>query len=516
MITHVHIKNSVGRAPAAKKVIAGILAEERKKLDRPFLVAVGGPGGTGKTTFCKELAQVLDNRMVLTLDDYKFSRSERQGKNLFGAHPDANRIALIKEHLGLLRKGESIQKPVYDAVSGNCDASEPFMPGDIIIIDGEISTYEIFKDHIDLSIFIDSDWKTQLNTRVTRDIEERGYTKEKAIATFLQSNLREFEEHGAHSKAWADIHLYCREDYRLLLESISNRLYDSYKALFTAEYDTVDFAGLIVAVPTPFKQSTGELDVRSLILLCEYLAEKGMTRILVNGTTGEFFSLTPDERRIVLETTRMYFPGLVLYHTGVTGVQNNRDGVSMAEDMGADACVVLSPWYPARLSEQGLVDYFCAIEEQSSLPFYIYNFPKNTSNPITPEIVKNIPHHGLKDSGCDFSLIAHTPRYFIGGDRKASEARSLGACGFVSGSAPVAPAVYTRFEEALLKKDKDALPELQEKVTQVSGFVSRSNSIATIKRCLACIISGFPSAVRPPLENSTMNDEEIQKLSILF
>lgn len=180
-----------------------------------IIIAVGGPGGTGKSTFCKLLQKELPDSSILNLDDYKIPRRERQQKGLFGAHPDANRIDLIQEHLDLVIKGEAFQKPVYKIEIGEASEKEEFKSARFVILDGEISTYKHFRDWVDFLIFIDSDWRTQLQTRITRDIDERGYTPEKAIATFLQSNLREFPKYGADSKFRADINLFCHSDYTL-------------------------------------------------------------------------------------------------------------------------------------------------------------------------------------------------------------------------------------------------------------------------------------------------------------
>lgn len=75
-------------------------------------------------------------------------------------------------------------------------------------------------DCFDFSVFIDAHWRTQLQTRLERDIRERGYSPRKAIETFLHSNLLEFEIYGAASKHWADIHLHCDAEYRLTADAL--------------------------------------------------------------------------------------------------------------------------------------------------------------------------------------------------------------------------------------------------------------------------------------------------------
>ena len=61
----------------------------------------------------------------------------------------------------------------------------------------------------------------------------------------------------------------------------------------------IDLSGLIVPVPTPFEES-GAIDPRAFIEHLAFLAQHGVQRIMVNGTTAEFYSLLPDERKMLL------------------------------------------------------------------------------------------------------------------------------------------------------------------------------------------------------------------------
>lgn len=195
--------------------IAGILTDALNPIERPVRVAVGGPGGTGKSSFCRRLASHFSSVAILTLDDYKTPRAQRQSRQIYGAHPEANDIETIQRHLDRIAANQTFKRPVYNSATGEADSFQAYVPAELNLIDGEISTYPQLRDRIDFSIFIDSCWKTQLNTRITRDIDIRGYTPEKAIATFLQSNLREFKQFGAATREDADLCLYCHSDYTL-------------------------------------------------------------------------------------------------------------------------------------------------------------------------------------------------------------------------------------------------------------------------------------------------------------
>ncbi|MFC1567087.1 uridine kinase [bacterium] len=221
-----NIKSNI--APA--KTVASIILKEFTTSKQPIIIAIGGPGGTGKSSFANKLTTYLKDSGILTLDDYKTSRKFRKTKNLHGPHPNANDINLILKHLAAIKESQSIDKPIYNRKTGIADSTEEFQAKHFIILDGEISTYETFHKFVDFSIFIDSDWKTQLKTRIERDIEKRGYDKEKAITTFLNSNIKEFNEFGKKSKNRADIHLFCKSNYRLVIDSVSKSIYEKYKS----------------------------------------------------------------------------------------------------------------------------------------------------------------------------------------------------------------------------------------------------------------------------------------------
>jgi len=227
---HVQLKQNLDGLKSVDKFISSLIQYQYgESFGSVKLIAIGGPGGIGKTTFSKKLAKRLNNAAILHLDDYKTARKLRKKNGLYGSHPDANKMDLIFKHLCQIKSKQAIQKPIYNSVTGDAENSETFVPARYNIIEGEISTYSHFREQMDLTIFIDSHWKTQLKTRLTRDVEVRKYSREKAIATFLHSNIYEFQEFGVKSKASSDIHLFCQDDYKLRVEAISDHLLNAYE-----------------------------------------------------------------------------------------------------------------------------------------------------------------------------------------------------------------------------------------------------------------------------------------------
>lgn len=252
-----------------------------------------------------------------------------------------------------------------------------------------------------------------------------------------------------------------------------------------------ELSGLVVPVPTPFAES-GAIDFGAFLAHLDWLAECGVRNLLVNGTTGEFFSLTPSEQSRVLQVARENWDGMIIAHTGSPALSQALENAHAAEEIGADFLASLPPFYFAGVSADGLVRWFNELAESTELPLILYNFPKHTGNPLTPEILSQIPHYGMKDSSADLSLIPATPRYFVGGDTKISAAYAAGAKGFVSASANIDPLPYIRIEQ-------ERTPENQAAVDAVNARTNGPYAIAKIKQALSEIIPGYPPYLRAPL-----------------
>ena len=341
-----HIKelNSAHFKTAPEELIASLLLEIFPN-EHHILVAVGGPGGTGKSSFCAKLAALLPDSNILHLDDYKTPRETRRDLNIFGAHPEANMIDLVLEHYKLAKSGKSFEKPLYNAVTGKADQTEYFETRRFTVIDGEISTYKQFRDYVDFSIFIDSDLETQLKTRLDRDIKVRQYTYEKAIATFLHSNLREFAEYGAESKNWADVHLYCHNHYELSFESIAEDYFDLFQRLSNKIFKSIDIQGLVEPLLIPFTPDGTYIDREALIRELEYLSQSGIERIHAGGYHSEVFSLSLEERIQLMLLCKRFFNGLAFFDISSEKTSESLILLREANKVGIDMLTVMPAWH---------------------------------------------------------------------------------------------------------------------------------------------------------------------------
>jgi len=268
-----------------------------------------------------------------------------------------------------------------------------------------------------------------------------------------------------------------------------------------------DLSGLVVPVTTPF-DADYNIDKRMYVEHLEFLESQGVRRIMVNGTTAEFFSLTDDERHTMLDISREYFHGVIIFHAGCEGLKRTVAQARYGQDHGADAIAAIVPFFLASVNPQGIVDYFNAISSSVEIPFILYNFPKHTQNPLTPEMLSQINHFGIKDSAGDMSLIPATKRYYMGGDEKVLAAYGKGAYGFVSARANAFAQLFVELEKAITKNDMSAQP-IQAKICELKNEMGSSNAIAKLKYAISRQIPNYPTRLRLPLRELSGQDQKI-------
>ncbi len=199
-------------------IIVKCICSKFKDATAPKLIAVGGPGGCGKSSFCRTLSNALASS-ILSLDNYKISRKEREQRKLYGSHPDANKIDLLLEHIDKLHQGKQINYPVYDIVTGTVMPDKPFTPKQFVLLDGEIATYARIVTRCDFSIHLDAAPDVLFARRVKRDTEQYGYSLKKIRSVYEQSML-DNQNFGVYGKQHADINLVCNNDFTIEMTNV--------------------------------------------------------------------------------------------------------------------------------------------------------------------------------------------------------------------------------------------------------------------------------------------------------
>ncbi len=179
---------------------------------RPFLVAIGGGTGSGKTTVAKGLAG-RHSRIGVTLIDqdsyYRdrshLSREERSRLNF--DEPGAFDYNLLVQHLERLRGGEPVEKPRYSFTArtrtGEFDRVEP---APLIVLEGLLALWDSrIRKLAGLKIYVDADADVRMTRRLRRDVGERGRTVESVVTQYLETVRPMHRLHVEPTKAYADL-----------------------------------------------------------------------------------------------------------------------------------------------------------------------------------------------------------------------------------------------------------------------------------------------------------------------
>ncbi|CAB4940998.1 unannotated protein [freshwater metagenome] len=182
--------------------------------------------------------------------------------------------------------------------------------------------------------------------------------------------------------------------------------------------DSVDFQGYFPAFITPFA-ADGSVDTQAIRDLVDHYVDQGMHGIMVNGTCGEWFAQTDDERRLVAETALSQAAGRLTVFVGCTAYTATAAAelANHAFSHGASAVAVTPPPYAKPFPDE-IVQFYEDLSALVDGPIVVYNWPHGTSVDIGTELASRLAdvEHvvALKDSTPDAEQFYATVRAVIG------------------------------------------------------------------------------------------------------
>ncbi len=148
----------------------------------PVLLGIIGDSGSGKSTLSSGIEQVLGSERVcdLCLDDYhKYDRAERAELGITALNPECNHLDLMRQHLMLLRRGETVFKPNYQHHDGSFGRPSLLTPKQLVVVHGLLGLHtDPLKNTFHVSCFLDPDPELRVQWKIQRDCGRRGYTPE--------------------------------------------------------------------------------------------------------------------------------------------------------------------------------------------------------------------------------------------------------------------------------------------------------------------------------------------------
>lgn len=153
---------------------------------------------------------------------------------------------------------------------------------------------------------------------------------------------------------------------------------------------TVDWKGYMPAISTPFF-ANGDLDIGGWKELLTWLVDEGMHGLVINGTTGEWFSQSIEEVSDVFHTASKTVKGKIPIIAGCTGYtpQLVIEQAKIAEEANLDGVLIALPPYIVPTKKE-IVNYYQTISDAINLPICIYNWPRGTNVDMDVELVTEL------------------------------------------------------------------------------------------------------------------------------
>ncbi len=180
--------------------------------DRPVVIGIAGGSGSGKTTIAAAVIDAIGGGEISHLQHDAYYREldhldEEQRRKVNFDHPDSLETELLVEHIRQFRRGEPVDRPVYDfATHSRTDRVVRVEPRHVLIVEGILVLAEPpLRELMDLKIYIDTPADLRVIRRLRRDILERGRTVESVIDQYMSTVRPMHLQFVEPSKRYADI-----------------------------------------------------------------------------------------------------------------------------------------------------------------------------------------------------------------------------------------------------------------------------------------------------------------------
>ena len=251
---------------------------------------------------------------------------------------------------------------------------------------------------------------------------------------------------------------------------------------------------VITATPTLFAAdgSLAETEIRRHL---EWLRDKGVDALFPAGTSGEFPTLTDDERIRILDIALQVFPADSVYiHVGAAGTRQAVGLAQRAADHGATKMAAITPFFQPAPEAQVLDYYAQLVEAAPGADIFAYLFEARTTTPSRPSVLAKLASRGVagvKISGeTDESVgefLGARPEgftLFSGNDVSFASLIGAGGHGIVSGVSSAYPEPFVALRDALVSGDAEEVSLRQADVVAAVAAV-RGGSLTHLKAGIA-------------------------------
>jgi 4-hydroxy-tetrahydrodipicolinate synthase len=267
------------------------------------------------------------------------------------------------------------------------------------------------------------------------------------------------------------------------------------------------FHGAYTVLVTPFTPDGGAVDLPALQRLVAFQIGHGIDGLIPLGSTGEFLSVSREERTAIVETTVRAAAGRVPVLIG-TGAEDTREAVALsreAERLGADGVMVIPPFYSVP-TEDELYLHYKTIADAIGIPVMLYNNPATANVDLTPPILARLSTiegcRYVKESTLDVTRVrdiiaACDGRLTVFAGVLGYESAWLGAAGWVAVCSNVAPRLSGDMFRAAAAGDRATALPLYRRLAPLLPWVGGPRYVSGTKAAFQ-IIGMDMGPPRPP------------------
>jgi 4-hydroxy-tetrahydrodipicolinate synthase len=274
-----------------------------------------------------------------------------------------------------------------------------------------------------------------------------------------------------------------------------------------------EFRGSYTVTITPFSADGGAVDTDAFRRFIDWQLDVGVPGLIVLGTTGEFLSVTDDERTQIVETAVRHVDGRIPVLVGTmnahtpNAVRYSRE----AEELGADGLMILPPYYYTP-TEDEIFAYYRAICDEISVPIMLYNNPVTSNVDMSAKLVARLTRsfeqiRYIKEASLDvarvYDVIEETDgvmNVFAG--ERIVESFLLGAVGYVNPYGNYIPRASSRIWDYLVAGRIEDAKRVQQLINAIDHIIAAGHPTyghQCYSKALAAA-AGYPVGdVRPPL-----------------
>ncbi|MBN7786531.1 dihydrodipicolinate synthase family protein [Ponticoccus gilvus] len=287
-----------------------------------------------------------------------------------------------------------------------------------------------------------------------------------------------------------------------------------------------EFRGSYSVNVTPFTADGGDIDLAANRKFIDWQIAQGVPGVIILGTSGEFLTVTDDERRRYIEDTVAHVNGRIDVLVGAANAHSPTAAryAREAEEAGAQGLMIIPPYYYTP-TEDEIMGYYDTITKTCDLPIMLYNNPVTSNVDMSAKLVGRLTRafdtvRYIKEASMDvarvYDIIEETEgvmNVFAG--ERIVESFLLGAVGYVNPFGNYIPRASTRIWDLLLAGRIEDAKRIQRHITVIEHVIAEGHPTyghQCYSKALAAK-AGYPVGdVRPPLTTfASLGAEDLAK-----